>query len=397
MAHWSDRIGALAGELDQHLRGAARAVRSALSHDPCEVLAYRGYGNASAVWVHGRAVEHRRVTESAAGDSAFRNLLNTWRRVDSDPVGFARLLVSCRDARLPCAADDEGYFGGHLPIAAAGTEQEWIPYDAELVATGAGTGGVHGSGEILVPAAGARFGIISDIDDTVIQSRVSNFLLAARTVMLGNARTRLPFPGVAGFYRALRNGASGDERNPIFYVSSSPWNLYDVIAEFLELQSIPRGPILLRDWDVSFGALAAGRHLQHKGGAIREILAMYPTLPFLLIGDSGQHDPEIYAQLVREYPERIRAIYIRDVTRSAARSASIALLATEVLAARSTLVLAEDTLGAARHAAGQGWIADASLHDVRDDKHADAGQTADKVATPDGGTGGAGTAPTIIE
>ena len=397
MPEWASRLGALAEELDQHLRGAARAVRVAIADDPSEVLAYRGYGNGSAVWLHGRAVERRRVTASSAADSAFRNLLNTWRRVDSDPVRFAQLLVSCRDARLPCAADDEGFFGGRLPmLAPPGGEDEWIAYDAELVA-GGGTPGIRGTGDILVPAASARFGVISDIDDTVIQSRVSNFLLAARTVMLGNARTRLPFPGVAGFYRALRDGAAGDERNPIFYVSSSPWNIYDVIAEFLELQSIPRGPILLRDWDVTFGALAAGRHLEHKGGAIREILAMYPALPFILIGDSGQHDPEIYAQIVREHPERIRAIYIRDVTRSAERSASIATLAAEVLAAKSSLVLAEDTMGAARHAAAQGWIAAATVADVHEEKRADTGQTTDKVPTPDGGKAGQGSAPTVIE
>src|SRR5688500_943803 len=93
--------------------------------------------------------------------------------------------------------------------------------------------------QILIPSPTTRFGVISDLDDTVIQSRVSNFLLAARTVMLGNARTRLPFPGVAAFYEALRKGAGGDEKNPIFYVSSSPWNIYDVIAEFMDLQKVP--------------------------------------------------------------------------------------------------------------------------------------------------------------
>ena len=142
--------------------------------------------------------------------------------------------------------------------------------------------------------------------------------------MLGNARTRLPFPGVAGFYRALRDGATGDENNPIFYVSSSPWNLYDVISEFMDLQEIPRGPILLRDWDYQPRiALVAIRHFDHKGVAIRNIMQMYPELPFILIGDTSQHDPEIYRQFVEEFPGRIPAIYIRDVTQNAERSAAV--------------------------------------------------------------------------
>src|SRR4029079_7356909 len=116
---------------------------------------------------------------------------------------------------------------------------------------------ITGSGETLVPPASSRFGVISDIDDTVIQSRVTSFLQAARTVMLGNALTRLPFPGVSAFYEALRNGAGGDEKNPIVAVSSSPWNIYDVIAEFMDIQKIPKGPLILRDWDIRLSALSS--------------------------------------------------------------------------------------------------------------------------------------------
>jgi phosphatidate phosphatase APP1 len=392
-------MDALLGELDKHLRGAVRTVRAVFADDPCGVLVYRGYGNAEEVWLQGRAVAQRKIDASRDDDSPLRNLLNTWRRVDSDPLAHARLLLSCRGMSTPCTADDEGFFGGRLPGMGRSSEaDEWQPYEAELVApTRAGGTIVSAKGEFLVPPASATCGVISDIDDTVIQARVSNFLAAARTVMLGNARTRLPFPGVAAFYRALRDGATGIERNPIFYVSSSPWNIYDVIVEFMTLQDIPRGPVLLRDWDITFGALAARRHLEHKGTAIRNILATYPALPFILIGDSSQHDPEIYAQIVREFPERIRAIYIRDVTLSSERSASINALAGEVVAARSILILAEDTLGAARHAAAQGWIRPEVLDRVQDAKRDDAGQSDAKVATPDGGEVGTGAAPTIIE
>ena len=149
------------------------------------------------------------------------------------------------------------------------------------------------------------------MDDTVLQSEVTSFLRAARMVLLENALTRLPFPGVAAFYRALERGATGAEANPIFYVSSSPWNLYDVIDGFLEAQRIPAGPLLLRDWDL--GRLSE-RHARHKGVVIREIFDTYPELPFLLVGDSGQEDPEIYAELVRERPGRVKAVYIRNVS-----------------------------------------------------------------------------------
>ncbi len=398
MRDWTARVDSLLGELGRNLTGAARAVRSVLDDDPYELLAYRGYGNAIRAHVYGRALEKRGVSASTDADSTLRNLLNTYRRAESDPIPFAGVAVSYEGKSAVMNADDEGFFGGWIdleqPVAG---DDEWHEYEVSLsspVRPGAAT--VKATGEILVPPPSVRFGVISDIDDTVIQSRVSNFLQAARTVMLGNARTRLPFPGVAAFYEALRNGAAGDEKNPVFYVSSSPWNIYDVITEFMDIQKIPRGPLLLRDWDIGFGSLSSDRHFEHKGVAIRNIMQLYAGMQFILIGDTSQHDPEIYHQIVSEFPERVRAIYIRDVTGSAERSSSVKKLADEVLAVGSILVLAEDTLGAARHAAEQGWIDAGALPEVEKEKRADEGGDGSKVAVPDGGEPTSGSAPTVI-
>jgi phosphatidate phosphatase APP1 len=358
MRNWIAEIDSLLGELDKSVRGAARAVRSAFDDGPFEILAYRGYGNSHAAYVHGRAQEHRGVGPSGDADSTLKNLLNTYRRADSHPLPFAQLVVAYADVTSAMKADDEGFFNGRIDLPTPlTTRAEWNEYRIDLIEPARlGVDRAKATGEILVPAASARFGVISDIDDTVIQSRVSNFLQAARTVMLGNARTRLPFPGVAEFYRALRNGVTGDERNPIFYVSSSPWNLYDVIGEFMDLQKIPRGPILLRDWDIGFGTLSSTRHFDHKGAAIRDIMRTYPELPFIFVGDTSQHDPEIYRRIVSEFPGRVQAIYIRDVTRDARRSSSIRQLAEELHAEHAALVLCNDTRAASTHAAEQGWI-----------------------------------------
>jgi phosphatidate phosphatase APP1 len=134
--------------------------------------------------------------------------------------------------------------------------------------------------------------------------------------------------------------------------------MYDTLEEFLAIQYIPAGPLLLRDWGFSpTGPQSPLRHRAHKIATIRQILDTYPALPFLLIGDSGQEDPEIYREVVRLYPNRILAMYIRNIRRSARRMRVIQALANEVAAAGSTLVLADDTPAAAHHAATQGWIA----------------------------------------
>jgi phosphatidate phosphatase APP1 len=201
-------------------------------------------------------------------------------------------------------------------------------------------------------------------------------------VMLGNARTRLPFPGVAAFYQALEKGGDGKRRNPIFYVSSSPWNIHDVIADFMDIQRIPAGPIHLRDWDVDLDALTSNRLKRHKEPIIREILELFPSLPFILIGDDSQKDPEIYRSIIDQFPGRILAIYIRNVRAEPERSASVQSLAKEVLAAGSTLILADDTFAAAKHASEQGWIEASALDAVHEEKRADEGKTGEKADVP---------------
>lgn len=383
-----NQIGAILGEL-------GNLVRSAIADDPYEILAYYGYANARRAHVYGRVVEKLSVSAAGDADSALRNLLNTYRRADSDPFAHAEVRISFAGSVAQLQADSEGYFGGWIDMNEK-VSDEWAKYETELVQAAADAPSVKATGEVLVPPDSARFCVVSDIDDTVIQSRVSNFLQAARTVMLGNSRTRLPFPGVAAFYEALRKGKGGDERNPIFYVSSSPWNIHDVISEFMHIQKVPKGPLILRDWDISLSALDSSRHFSHKGVAIRNLLQLYPAMQFILIGDTSQHDPEIYRQIVGEFPNRISAIYIRDVNRNAERKASVARLAEEVLAAGSILVLAEDTLGAARHAAEQGWISVEALPEVGEEKRADEGRDDTKVAAPDGGKPVSGEPPKVI-
>jgi phosphatidate phosphatase APP1 len=366
--------------------------------DPIEILTYYGYGNLHRAKVHGRVLEVRNVSRSTHRDSTFRNLLNTYRRAEADPIPFAKVCVDYADTKIQMTADDEGFFYGWIELRnTLESSDEWNEYRVSLVAPVRPGTTVDAKGEILVPAKTARFGVISDIDDTVIQSRVSNFLQAARTVILGNARTRLPFPGVAAFYRALREGAGGDEKNPIYYVSSSPWNIFDVICEFMELQKIPRGPLLLRDWDIGWGLLSSSRHLDHKIGPIRDIMQLHPELQFILIGDSSQHDPEIYREVVREFPNRVKAIYIRDVTTNLERSTSVKKLAEEVLAAGSMLILAEHTLEAARHAAEHGWIKPESLAEIGEEKRADEGRDDSKAPAPAGGEPGPGKPTVVVE
>ena len=313
------------------------------------ILPYLGYGTAQKLTVCGRVLEDEGFRPAADADTRWRNLVRFYKRLESDEVPGARLRARFLGTQTETVTDDEGYF--RLQIRASSLKPgPWQDVELELLEPGS----ANATARVLVPPARARFGVISDIDDTIVSSHVTKKLKMLLTVALTNARTRKPFPGVAAFYRALHAGV-----NPFFYVSKSPWNLYAPLIEYLEVQRLPLGPLMLRDFGFS-------AKKSPKKAAIEEVLATYPKLKFILIGDSGEHDPAIYSDIVRRFPERILAIYIRSVNPK--RIAGIEKLATEVAKTGCQLVLAEDCEPAAAHAAADGWIQASELRTVRAEK-----------------------------
>lgn len=375
MEGWRRTLGEVAVRLERHLDRAKERVAEALpgDRDALRIDAYRGFGTPERMYLKGRVLRGGLLPPAGERDSAMLNLANMIQRFESDEVPGVRVVARLDGVARETVTDEEGYFELWLePDAPADTGRLWREVALELPDHRAADGEpVRDTGLVLVPPPQSRFGVISDIDDTVVRTGATTPLRMARTVFLGNARTRVPFPGVAAFYRALQHGAGSADFNPVFYVSSSPWNLHDLLTEFLTLQGIPLGPLMLRDWGISADEVIPAGHGRHKQGAIRRIMDTYPELPFVLLGDSGQEDPEIYSRVVHDHPDRILAVYIRNVSgatpRAALRTAAIRALANEVAAAGSTLLLTDDTVAAAEHAASRGWIPEAALSEVREE------------------------------
>jgi phosphatidate phosphatase APP1 len=334
--------------------------------DPFEILPYRGHGTSLELYLKGRVLEESGITHAGPDASVWRNVLNMARRFASDEVAGARVRATFQGLQEETTADVEGFFevrfGSAGPLDGSAL---WHSVELELLSPPSPGGGeVRSRGQVLVPR-GARFGVISDLDDTVVMSSATNVLKMAWIVVRNNAHTRLPFEGVAAFYRALQRGDDGESSNPIFYVSSSPWNIYDVLEDFLDVHGVPPGPLFLKDWSPT----VLGKHQDHKLGVIRRLLDTYEDLPFVLIGDSGEEDPEIYLQTIREHPGRIKTVYIRDVA-SAERDAEVRTLADEARKLGTEMVPVPDTAAAAEHAASIDLIAPDAIDAVRLDSAA---------------------------
>jgi phosphatidate phosphatase APP1 len=258
--------------------------------------------------------------------------------------------------------DEEGYFGVELrPSAPA--PAGWQEVQLRLLESIAGSEGIRATARVLVPGGEAEFGVISDVDDTVVRTRATNRIAMVATVLFNDAHSREPFTGVAALYRALVRGSDGHRSNPIFYVSRSGWNLYDLLDAFFAVHGVPPGPMFLRDLAMLEPKSQALGQGEDKVSRIETILETYPALPFVLIGDSGQRDPEVYEQIARAHPGRVRAVYIRDVTRTR-RDREVRRIMEGLQRQGVRACAVPDSAEAAADAAQGGLITAASLEEI---------------------------------
>lgn len=375
MSRWkknmSRRFRATIYRMERRFDRVKHAIKDRLGWvEPVQILPYRGFGTESSLTLRGRVLEDKQIGGPKENDSWWRNLSNMYRRFDSDEIPNVRVKARYHEDTQETETDEEGYFEVTFrPQTPPNPETLWHDVHVELLdEVVPGQTDVTATGQILVPPAAAKFGVISDMDDTVLQTHATSFWRMVKLTFLRNARTRMPFEGVAAFYRALARGAARDYQNPIFYVSSSAWNIYDLLVDFLELNEIPSGPLLLRDLTTKSNNAQMLGH-QHKLDKIERILGTYPDLPFVLIGDSGQEDPKIYRQAVLDFPGRIAAIYIRDIIPG--HREGVEAIAEEIKEHGVDMLLVSDTVVAAVHAAEKGFIAPDDLPEIRKETNLD--------------------------
>lgn len=331
------------------------------SHRPRHIAAYRGWGDADGVQMIGRVLAERPVGGPGEADSWWDNLLNTYQRFESDEVPGQPLKVQFGEHAVEVVTDHEGYYQAALP-GPAQVDSLWSNAAASLP-----DGSLLTPQPVLLVHPEAGIGVISDIDDTILHSGITNWKTAAQLTFLHNARTRKPLKGVAKLYQALQAGRDGQGRVPVFYVSSSPWNLYDLLEDFMELNAIPPGPIFLRDLGTDAGKFIKTQGHGHKLERARELIQRFPKLRWVLLGDSGQADAELYTQAAEEFGDRIAAIYIRDVDPELESDYDRRVGAhfERVSSSGVPMLLARDSGAIAEHAAQLGLIDAKWLDEVR--------------------------------
>lgn len=333
------------------------------------ILPYRGMGNAQCVWLRGQVLEDSGLANTSQKPNVWQNLLAMYKRFASDAIPGVKVQGTFRGKIVVAETDEKGFFAMRFDLDELIPEGDpWQNVELELLdEVIEDQGDIRAIGEVVVMQRESEYGIISDVDDTVLISHATNTYKKVRLMVIKNARTRLPFEGVAAFYHWLQLGMKPECFNPIFFVSSSEWNLYDLLIEFAEVNNIPKAPFLLRtleeDW-WKFWKSGGGSH-NHKLDKIDRIMEAFEGMKFILIGDSGQHDTELYSRAVEQHPGRILAIYIRDVSKNK-RDKAVSQIATEVCKREGVdMLLVHDTVAATKHAIEKGYIPAEALEDVK--------------------------------
>lgn len=290
-----------------------------LKKDPLQIIAFQGYGTDSHFYARGRALEDESI--DLEDQHIWHLIVNTWKRFETDEIKNVDINIKLPNNKiLKGVTDNDGYYkveANLQDLKKLTNEEGWLSFelsysDVNIKRTIQNEN--RFPGEILIPSTISQFGVASDIDDTILHTGVVSMLKwkVVYNSIFKHAKNRSPLEGAADFYHRLHKGASGKNANPIFYVSHSPWNLYRYLELFLRQNNFPKGPILLR----SLSNFLKRKSLDEKPQKQKEILNLlktYPDLPFILIGDSGEHDPDIYMEIAEEFPDRILAIYLRSV------------------------------------------------------------------------------------
>ncbi|MFI7544081.1 App1 family protein [Actinoplanes sp. NPDC049599] len=260
------------------------------------ITAYTGYGAPGWARVMARVVLTRRTRAVKKLDK-----VRGWRSFTTSPVNNAPVQIQIGDQVHETRTDRSGYVDTRV-------KGDLAPGWATVRLSTEGAEPVEAPIRVVDPAM--KFGVVSDIDDTVMVTALPRPLLAAWNTFVLDEHARAAVPGMAVLYERL---VAANPGAPVFYLSTGAWNVGPTLARFLSRHMYPAGPLLLTDWGPTPDRwFRSGQ--EHKRNTLRRLAAEFPDIRWLLIGDDGQHDQEIYSEFAHEHPDNVAAVAIRRLS-----------------------------------------------------------------------------------
>jgi phosphatidate phosphatase APP1 len=269
-----------------------------------QTIAYQGYGSTSRVRVLGRVLlTHKPLPGSRAEQEAKDDNQNIrgWRAFTGVPLQFTDVEITIGDVVTHMTADRGGLIDTEVDV-------QLSPGWHTAVLRAEGTEPAEALIQVIAPEA--AFGIVSDIDDTVMVTALPRPFLALWNTFVLSERARMATPGMAVLLDRL---TIEHPDAPVIYLSTGPWNAAPTLGRFLTRNMYPKGALLLTDWGLTQDRwFRSGQ--EHKRRNLQRLAQEFPDMRWLLIGDNGQHDEAIYSAFAAENADKVAAIAIRQLS-----------------------------------------------------------------------------------
>lgn len=321
--------------------------------DPIIIIPFDGYSNEQKIFAQARVLEDEGIDEYLETSYA-KHLVHSFKRFETDEKPNVDVKVNWQNGSKTYVTDKEGYiyvdFEHGLDLNHDSTL--WIPLTYCLQEEGRTVYSI--THPVMKPSPKSEYGVISDLDETILDTGLDSFLKWKVVVntFLKASHERTAVEGAQKLCNLLHRGSSGHNENPFFYLSNSPWNLYNYLQAFLHKNHFPKGTLLLRDIGLENKKKPSFME-ENKFVKIKHIVETYPKLSFILVGDAQDIDPEIYLEIATRFPDRVRCVYIRTVENKKKLKKIKALIERTV---HVRIVLAESTDEIIDHARTNGYI-----------------------------------------
>jgi len=268
------------------------------------VIPYAGYGGDGWIRVLCRVLLTKPGRPEETEKARYRNIRG-WRSFTSVPVDDVEVTITAGGREHRVTADRGGVVDTRIEVS-LGIGWNTITLRTDDSPTV--------EAPIYVVDPSVKFGIISDIDDTVMVTALPRPFLAAWNTFVLDEHARRPVPGMAVLYERLARAHAGA---PVIYLSTGAWNVAPTLTRFLSRNLYPSGPLLLTDWGPTHDRwFRSGR--DHKRDTLSRLAKEFPDVRWLLVGDDGQHDEELYGNFAASHPENVTAVCIRQLSTSEA-------------------------------------------------------------------------------
>ena len=288
-------------------------MAKALNDSAATVKVYHGYGHKDNLIAYGHVFAGKPTTRKKYSNNTITNIIHLVKLFFIKPLPGVQIMLQWQNQQLYSTTGADGFFKFEWQSVTA-ISAGWHQVEVHLLNV-KGLKSAAGEGKIFVPHS-TQYAFISDIDDTVLISHSATTRKRLKVLFTKHPRSRKAFADVVKYYHLLSIAYTEPPvPNPFFYVSSSEWNLYDDINEFFKHNGLPKGVFLLNEIKRWYQLFKTGK-TKHQGKLMRiaRILDAFPKQRFVLLGDNSQSDPEIYAAIANTYPDKIVAIYIRNIS-----------------------------------------------------------------------------------